>query len=326
MTENTRLAQLSDGSWILGENGTFVNRLKEDIRIEGKKIWGNVPRGFDKAVLPKATFTIYQKLEEEKGEGSECASVTIKDWSKQYVNAAYRFLLEYMGENCNRIDTDADGRQKLTAESADGTDQKLPLYDKDGRRYSYTVKETMEGIPKDREGKVFLQPEIHNFMVENFYESEKGNLTVKKILEAEKTEEEKYPSVTYVLTRYYMGKDENGKDVLKRDISFKKMLTLDYNEFSPVGKDTGLASAEGTFEDLEIYAPSGEKFQYRIEEKKISETYDSYSLAFAKPGNRDKAGRLIRGQTGDQLQGEENPQEYRVENLYASDDEEKIPD
>lgn len=326
VTEDTRLAQLSDGSWILGENGTFVNCLKEDIRIEGKKIWGNVPRGFDKAVLPKATFTIYQKLEEEKGEGSECASVTIKDWSKQYVNAAYRFLLEYMGENCNRIDTDADGRQKLTAESADGTDQKLPLYDKDGRRYSYTVKETMEGIPKDREGKVFLQPEIHNFMVENFYESEKGNLTVKKILEAEKTEEEKYPSVTYVLTRYYMGKDENGKDVLKRDISFKKMLTLDYNEFSPVGKDIGLASAEGTFEDLEIYAPSGEKFQYRIEEKKISETYDSYSLAFAKPGNRDKAGRLIRGQTGDQLQGEENPQEYRVENLYASDDEEKIPD
>lgn len=71
VTENTRLAQLSDGSWILGENGTFVNRLKEDIRIEGKKIWGNVPRGFDKAVLPKATFTIYQKLEEEKGEGSE---------------------------------------------------------------------------------------------------------------------------------------------------------------------------------------------------------------------------------------------------------------
>ena len=60
VTENTRLAQLSDGSWILGENGTFVNRLKEDIRIEGKKIWGNVPRGFDKAVLPKATFTIYQ--------------------------------------------------------------------------------------------------------------------------------------------------------------------------------------------------------------------------------------------------------------------------
>lgn len=326
VTEDSRLAQLPDGSWILGENGTFVNRLKEDIRIEGKKIWGNVPRGFDKAVLPKVTFTIYQKLEEEKGEGSECASVTIKDWSKQYVNAAYRFLLEYMGENRNRIDTDADGRQKLTAESADGTDQKLPLYDKDGRRYSYTVKETMEGIPKDREGKVFLQPEIHNFMVENFYESEKGNLTVKKILEAEKTEDEKYPSVTYVLTRYYMGKDENGKDVLKRDISFKKMLTLDYNEFSPVGKDTGFASAEGTFEDLEIYAPSGEKFQYRIEEKKISETYDSYSLAFAKPGNRDKAGRLIRGQTGDQPQGEENPKEYRVENLYALDDEEKIPD
>ena len=59
-------------------------------------------------------------------------------------------------------------------------------------------------------------------MVENFYESEKGNLTVKKILEAEKTEEEKYPSVTYVLTRCYMGKDENGKDVLKRDISFKR--------------------------------------------------------------------------------------------------------
>ncbi len=67
-------------------------------------------------------------------------------------------------------------------------------------------------------------------------------------------------------------------------------------------------------------------FSTELKRKKISETYDSYSLAFAKPGNRDKAGRLIRGQTGDQLQGEENPQEYRVENLYASDDEEKIPD
>ena len=322
VTKDTRLAQLEDKKWILGENGTFVNRLKEDIRIEGKKIWGNVPRGFDRAVLPKVTFTIYQKLEEEKGEGRECASITIEDWSKQYVNAAYRFLLEYMGENRDRIDT--EGGQKLTAESADGTNQKLPLYDEEGKRYSYTVRESVRNLPEDKNGKslVFLQPEIHNFMVENFYESEKGSLTVKKILEAEKADAEKYPCVTYVLTRYYTGKDGTAK----QDHSFKRMLTIDHSAFTSMGNENDLASAAGTFKDLEIYAPSGEKFQYKITEKKISEAYDSYSLAFAKPGNCDKDGNLIKGQTGDQLQGVGKTEEYFVELLEASNDESEIPD
>ena len=46
VTENTRLAQLSDGSWILGENGTFVNRLKEDIRDRRQKDLGKCPERF----------------------------------------------------------------------------------------------------------------------------------------------------------------------------------------------------------------------------------------------------------------------------------------
>ena len=322
VTKDSRLAQLENKKWILGENGTFVNRLKEDIRIEGKKIWGNVPRGFDRAVLPKVTFTVYQKLEEEKGEGRECASITIEDWSKQYVNAGYRFLLEYMGKNRDRIDT--EGGQKLTAESVDGTDQKLPLYDEEGKRYSYTVKESVKDLPEDKNGKslVFLQPMIHNFMVENFYESEKGSLTVKKILKAEKTDVEKYPCVTYVLTRYYTGKDGTAK----QDYSFKRMLTINYSAFTSIGNEGDLASAAGTFEDLEIYAPSGEKFQYKISEKKISESYDSYSLAFAKPGNCDKDGNLIKGQTGEQQQGVGKTEEYFVELLEASNDEGEIPD
>lgn len=66
VTENTRLAQLSDGSWILGENGTFVNRLKEDIRIEGKRSGEMSREVLTKRYFQKQPFTIYQKLEEEK--------------------------------------------------------------------------------------------------------------------------------------------------------------------------------------------------------------------------------------------------------------------
>ena len=321
VTKDARLAQLDAETWLLGENGTFVNRLKKDVKIEGKKIWGNIPRGFERAVLPKVTFTIYQKLE---GEERKCASITIEDWSKQYVNAGYRFLLEYMRENRDRIDTDTNGRQKLTAESVDGTGQKLPLYDEDGKRYSYTVKESVDGMPEDESGKnlVFLQPVIHNFMVENFYESKKGNLTVKKILEAEKTEEETYPCVTYVLTRYYTGKDGTAK----LDHSFKKMLTLDYREFASARGESGFASVAGTFEDLEIYAPSGEKFQYRITEKKLSESYDSYRLAFAESGNCDKDGKVIGKLEENQLAGKGSKENFCVEYLYASDDEKEIPD
>ena len=325
--QDDRLAQLEDQKWILGENGTFVNRLKKDIRIEGKKIWGNIPRGFERAALPKVRFTVYQKGDSEE---KECASITVSDWSGQYVNAAYRFLLEYMGENLDRIETGSDGRQKLVSESVDGKNQKLPLYDEEGGRYSYTVKESVEGLPKDKEnpGKnlVFLQPVIHNFMVENFYESKKGNLTVKKILEAEKTDKENYPSVTYVLTRYYTVKDEKGKDVTKRDISFKKMLTLDYDEFSLMQNETKFASAQGTFENLEIYAPNGKEFQYVIEEKKISATDESYSLAFAEPGDRNKDGRLVHKLEENQSKGTGKPKEYKVELLYASDDKDEIPD
>ena len=327
VAQDTRLAQLEDQKWILGENGTFVNRLKEDVRIEGKKIWGNIPRGFEQAALPEVRFTVYQKGDSEE---KECASITVSDWSGQYVNAAYRFLLEYMGENLDRIETGSDGRQKLVSESVDGKNQKLPLYDEEGGRYSYTVKESVEGLPEDKEnpGKnlVFLQPVIHNFMVENFYESKKGNLTVKKILEAEKSKEETYPSVSYVLTRYYTFKDKNGKDVTKRDISFKKMLTLDYDEFSLMQNETKFASAQGTFENLEIYDPNGKEFQYVIEEKKISATDESYSLAFAEPGDRNKDGRLIHKLEENQSKGTGKLKEYKVELLYASDDKDEIPD
>ena len=194
------------------------------------------------------------------------------------------------------------------------------MYDGNGNRYSYTLKEVVNTKAPDG-AKVYLEPLVNNMMVENYYSSDKGYLTVKKILDVEKEESETYPSVTFSLIRYYTGKDSEGNDVLKRDYSFRDSLTIDHSSFKLMEGETGFASAQGTFDDLEIYAPNGEKFLYKITEQTIAGQKESYSLEFAKPGNCDKNGNLIQGAEGSQPDtAVGSTADAWVEGLYASKD------
>lgn len=312
--------------WLLRENGIFVNQLEATISLEGKKVWGNLPRGYDSRSLPEATFMIYQKtlssgeISENTSSDTPYAKITISDWDSQYIDSEYKFLLEYSGTNTNTAVTDAQtGAKALTAQGEERS-ERIPMYDGNGNRYSYTLKEVVNTKAPDG-AKVYLEPLVNNMMVENYYSSDKGYLTVKKILDVEKEESETYPSVTFSLIRYYTGKDSEGNDVLKRDYSFRDSLTIDHSSFKLMEGETGFASAQGTFDDLEIYAPNGEKFLYKITEQTIAGQKESYSLEFAKPGNCDKNGNLIQGAEGSQPDtAVGSTADAWVEGLYASKD------
>lgn len=304
--------------WVLKEGGTFVNQLEQNIVIEGKKLWGNIPSGYEKADLPAVTFNIYQKYYEKsmnditlqqvvgasllkqpqttqvqkdlvqsmrtakmlrEGNKITIASITMRDWSKQYSgdDNSYQFQVKYKGNNTNSID--ADGNIQVSSDS----EEKIPLYDENGRRYDYTVEEQLDRTDVDAEGltDVYNEPEINNFYVSNFYESKKGKLTVKKILDVDLAEGEKYPAVQFTLHRYYT----DSKGVTKRDTSFEREGSISYEAY----KDE---KASYTFVDLDIFAPNGKKWQYKVTEKSL----DGY-VSYAGAGDLEKDGITAKGST-----------------------------
>ncbi|MBU5482664.1 Cna B-type domain-containing protein [Blautia sp. MSJ-19] len=322
-------------TYLLREDGTFVNRLQKDIRIEGKKIWGNIPSGFPDEELPKATFTLkrYKALKADQTPDYDTtftSSVTIEsgNWGKQKVNSEYQFVLEYTGENVNTLDTD---QNKLKASPADETQgaERIQLYDGFGNRYDYQVTEELT-MPSDASGNVtdktlvYIDPQVNEFVVQNYYRSMKGQLTVKKILDVQKEDTETYPSVTFELTRFYK---KNDGTLVEDTVFGTKTLTLKHDQFTD---SNGVISQTGTFENLEIYAPNGREYQYCIKEKK--EGLGSYTLTHVGVGDCAKGvgnTKLPDGQTepANQLNAAasedtnaESSYTAQVSGLYASDD------
>ena len=122
----------------------------------------------------------------------------------------------------------------------------IPQYDSDGNMYYYEVREKITDKAADGSWEnVYQQPEINTYMVSNIYKSVKGKLNVKKFMDAELDAGEKYPTVSFTLTRKYKSK-ETGKDVL--DNGFSQTKVIKWNEF----KD---GTAETEFSNLDVYAP-----------------------------------------------------------------------
>lgn len=323
----------SGSTYLLREDGTFVNKLQKDIRIEGKKIWGNIPSGFPDEELPTATFTLrrYKARKADQTpdyDESFTSSITINsgNWGAQKVNSEYRFVLGYTGVNINSTENNI-----LTAVPATGNENAEPiqLYDDFGNRYDYQVTEELT-MPSDANGNVtdktlvYIDPQVNEFVVQNYYRSAKGQLTVKKILDVQKEDAETYPSVTFELIRRY----KNNKGELIEDTSFgTKTLTLKHDQFTD---NNGVVSQTGTFENLEIYAPNGREYQYCIKEKR--EGLGSYTLTYVGVGDCAKGvgnTKLPDGQTepANQLNAAasedtnaESSYTAQVSGLYASDD------
>ena len=95
------------------------------------------------------------------------------------------------------------------------------------------------------------------YMITNNYQSAKGDLSVKKIIEnADLKNGENYPNVSFTLERSYMS---NGGSQIT-DNNFKRIGPIEYDKFD----ENGIAYY--TFRDLDIYAPNGSFYQYKVTE------------------------------------------------------------
>ena len=267
----TALYQNTDGVYLLKEKGVFVNQIEESVFVGGKKIWANMPAGFPEAEFPGMKFKLYQYLEgdhipEGKIEDKEpIAVLKVENWEDQYAEGEYRFGIKYQGENVNAVIED-----KLIVNPVDEKNESLlPQYDDDGKRYTYILREevldsfgeTDAGIEAD--GKepgvhlVYKQPEIHNYAVTNGYlKNQKGMLKVRKWIDKPDALEYADPGVSFTITREFQKIDGSWE----KDTAYSEIKYLNYKEF----KEDGMG--EVIFENLAIYAPNGNRYEYTITE------------------------------------------------------------
>ena len=270
--------------YALVEKGIFTNALSDDYTINGKKLWGNLPSGYNDADLPAVTFEVYDAdALQANPDAKAVATLAISEeqWPQLKDGSSYNFIIEYVGENTLSVE---DGVLVCKGETDDA--ERLPRYDDAGRQISYVVKEKFEltGAAGEDIYDVAEPGEAANFTFTNTYSSPKGELRVKKLLELPIGVGDTtggFPSVTFTLKRLYTG--NNGETV--KDTRFSRSLTWTSAEVESAYNSASLPGANplswtGAFENLDIYAPNGSQYVYEVTET----TLNGYTT-YAAPGD-----------------------------------------
>ena len=250
------------------ENGTFLNNLEEDVTINGVKLWANLPLTASEADLPGVTFNVYQHSSDENGDsvenGTLVAQLAIEDWSKlpPEVNKSgnqYTFTID-------EVTVDVEGLNK---------GDPLPLYDAKGNRYIYKL---VENLGKEGEDQnvdwtlVYHNDTFNEYQITNTYDPQLGALSVKKLLEVEPYQEH-YPSIRFRL--YQVAPDSAGKYDEQNAVLYREESWSSEDVEKAIGNTPSVLTTEAqrvvvektfTFENLPIYAPNGEKYQYFVAE------------------------------------------------------------
>ena len=245
------------------EGGTFVNTLEDTVTISGRKLWNSVPLTADSADLPTVTFEVYQYLESEVPEDSEPAgndkpvrSMTIE--SNQW----------------DDLKTD-DNQYVFTFDGMEGEDGKpvpFPLYNDKGERYVYILHEVTDKVSDTDWDLVYQDPVYNEYQITNTYDPQRGALSVKKLLEVEPYQEH-YPSIRFRL--YQVAPDSAGKYDEQNAVLYREESWSSEDVKKAIGNTPSVLTTEAqrvvveetfTFENLPIYAPNGEKYQYFVAE------------------------------------------------------------
>lgn len=276
-------------SYALLENGTFTNTTQANVAIRGQKLWKTVPAGYSVRDLPGVTFELYRRLSNQTEENL-VATLTIENWNLPYENNAYHFGIDFMGKN--QVSVDADGNLVVEPVDSDTEAQPLPKYDANGVRYVYTLKETInlpEGSPNW--DKVYKDPVINTYLAENSYDSVKGALAVKKYLQLPVGTDGNptaYPAVQFVLERRYTRSDRSlspWTECTTQTWSSQEVQAAYEANSNSNSNDPALLSHEFLFENLDLYAPNGSQWEYRVRE--VTDGWmDGYTVTSAE-GNVD---------------------------------------
>lgn len=281
-----------DGPYLLKEYGVFSNSIQANVEIAGQKIWANVPTGFEDADLVDVTFYLFQYLPDhgdiptsedpivygKDEDGNETvtlngeeptAFITIDNWEAIRYQGTYKFELEYYNENKNTVDPN-DGTITVKPVNGAADNFELQKYDKDGNLYTYVLRERgyFGGSDADNAdengdgiGFVFTQPTINNFAITNTYTGTLGEISLRKILDLngyELQKNDKKSSVSFRLTREYKV-IVDGNETWRTETGFYQDKVISYDDLVDGTEDI-------TFDNLEIYAPNGNKYRYTVTE------------------------------------------------------------
>ena len=258
------------GKYALLEDGTFTNTASANVTVLGQKLWKTMPASYPAADLPEVTFTLQQTLGTET---RDIATLTIRNWNLPLENGAYHFGFAYTGENV--VSMNADGTLRIDPAPGNENAQPLPKYDENGQRYTYTLQETSITLkygvnPNDPDdySKVYLDPVINTYLVENSYRSIQGALSVKKFLDLplDNGTPIAYPAVQFALDRRYTRNDGNTSD-WEEEVQTVIWTSTDVKKAYEAAQDKTAPLEEVlTFENLDYYAPNGSRWEYRIRE------------------------------------------------------------
>lgn len=218
--------------------------------------------------MPSVTFNVYQHSSDENGDsvenGTLVAQLAIEDWSKlpPEVNKSgnqYTFTID-------EVTVDVEGLNK---------GDPLPLYDAKGNRYTYKLVENLgkEGEDQNVDWTLVYHNETFNeYQITNTYDPQLGALSVKKLLEVEPYQEH-YPSIRFRL--YQVAPDSAGKYDEQNAVLYREESWSSEDVEKAIGNTPSVLTTEAqrvvveetfTFENLPIYAPNGEKYQYFVAE------------------------------------------------------------
>ena len=192
---------------------------------------------------------------------------------KKNASGGYNYLISSYGSNEEGVAPDAANR--------------LPRYDRNGNLYEYRPTEVVRGLEGkpggftaddlvgngagQSAGSVFaISGTPGSYRVINTYQSDTGKLTVKKLYEGMEPGD-KVPDTTFTLYRYYVtrdGKKSTAECVASHTLLAGEITTaVSVDEQPGVGVQTGVG--QYTFDNLEMYTPSGEYWVYYVAENGI---------------------------------------------------------
>lgn len=260
------LKEVKDDKVALLEGGTFVNNLEEDVTINGVKLWANLPLTASEADLPSVTFNVYQFSSDVTG---------TSDSNNGTLVAKLEVTSEMWKNSSQDGSITANGNQytftidEMNVEAHTGP---LPLYDEDGRRYTYTLEEVLvtegEGDTDDW-NLVYHNETFNEYQITNTYDPQLGALSVKKLLSVPRNSQP-YAAIQFAL--YRQAPNANGEGygepvlVEKQVWTSGEILMAIQKEQEPPLSPTVEVEKTFTFENLPIYAPNGEKYQYFVAE------------------------------------------------------------
>ena len=257
------------------ENGTFLNNLEEDVTINGVKLWANLPLTASEADLPSVTFNVYQFSSDVtdtsvSNNGTLVAKLEVT--SEMWKNPPQDGSIKPSG---NQYTFTID---KVTEESVAGLqkDDPLPLYDEDGRRYTYTLEEVLgaegEGDTDDW-NLVYHNDTFNEYQITNTYDPQLGALSVKKLLEIPTVDDQQYyPAVTFELYQALPDENENYDFETATKLEDKTQVWTSGAVEEAAEGGTNLSGGGRlvekviTFEDLPQYAPNGKEYKYFVVE------------------------------------------------------------